>query len=261
MTSLAAQLAFARLNGGQVSVSPNETPTDLIAAHALQHDVAALLGAMSDAWKVGSTSAAAQAKLGTTEPGAARAPARFRFSSGDEAPVYHSHDLWVEAEFAIRLGQDLPPRDAEYTKDDVITAIDGVAPALEIVGSRLSGGLSGAGRLLVTADGGANVALCIGSVVTDWRRFDLPAQNVQLRRNGEEAAAGVGAQALGDPVNVMLWIANNQRKRDGLKVSEIVSTGTCTGLVRVAPGDSLSANFGDIGDVALQLVDANATEA
>jgi 2-keto-4-pentenoate hydratase len=261
MTSIAARLATARLKGGQVSVAPDEIPTDLNAAHALQQTVAALLGAPSDAWKVGSTSAEAQAKLGTTEPGAARVPARFLFSSDDKAPVYSAHDLWVEAEFALRLGDDLPPRKAEYTKDDVIVAIDGVAPALEIVGSRLFSGLSGAGRLLVTADGGANVALCIGSIMTDWRQLDLTAQNVQLHRNGAEVATGVGAQALGDPVNVMLWIANNQRKRDGLKAGELVSTGTCTGLIRVAPGDSLSAEFGSVGNVTLQLVDAGAQAA
>jgi 2-keto-4-pentenoate hydratase len=261
MSSLAARLATARINGGHALVSSDETPANLIAAYALQLDVAARLGAPSDAWKVGSTSAEAQAKLGTTEPGAARVPARFRFSSGEDAPVYSAHDLWVEAEFALRLGIDLPPRDTEYTKDEIIAAIDGVAPALEIVGSRLPGGLSGAGRLLVTADGGANIALCTGSIVTEWRQIDLPAQKVQLHQNGEEVAAGVGAQALGDPVNVMLWIANNQRKHDGLKAGEMISTGTCTGLTRVALGDCLRADFGDIGDITLQLVDANAPDA
>lgn len=256
---LAARLAAARLDGAVVVADPADRPVDLAAAYAVQRDVTALLGPVSDAWKVGSTSAAAQARLGTTEPGAARVPARFRFHSGASIPVHAAHDLWVEAEFALRLGADLPPRAAPYTKADVLAAIDGVAPALEIVGSRLSGGLSGSGRLLVTADGGANVALVTGDVMTGWRAFDLPGHGVRLRRNDAAEAAGTGEQALGDPVNVLLWIANFQRLRDGLCAGALVSTGTCTGLVRVGPGDRLVGDFGDIGLVEARLTGANSS--
>ncbi|MEX2614861.1 MAG: fumarylacetoacetate hydrolase family protein [Alphaproteobacteria bacterium] len=251
--SLAARLAAARLDGTVVTAGGAEHPATLAAAYAVQRDVAARLGPASGVWKVGSTSAEAQARLGTTEPGAARVPARFRFRTGDSVPVHAAHDLWVEAEFALRLGADLPPRAAPYTKPEVAAAIDGVAPALEIVGSRLSGGLTGAGRLLVTADGGANVALVTGAVAARWREFDLPGHAVRLRRNGVEAAAGTGARALGDPVNVLLWIANFQRLRDGLRAGELVSTGTCTGLVRVGPDDALAGDFGDIGTVDARL--------
>ena len=250
---LAERLADARLSGAVVTTIPAEHPASLAAAYAVQRDVAARLGPASGVWKVGSTSAEAQARLGTTEPGAARVPARFRFHAGDSVPVHAAHDLWVEAEFALRLGSDLPPRAAPYTKAEVAAAIDGIAPALEIVGSRLSGGLTGAGRLLVTADGGANVALVTGAVATRWRDFDLPGHPVRLLRNGVEEAAGTGARALGDPVNVLLWIANFQRVRDGLRAGETVSTGTCTGLVRVRPGDTLAGDFGAIGAVAARL--------
>ena len=256
MTSLASRLASARLTGAAIHPEASELPATLDDAYAIQRAVAALLGRDSDAWKVGSTSAEAQRKLGTTEPGAARVSARFRFQSGDTVPVYAAHDLWVEAEFALRLGADLPPREAAYTKEEVADAIDGIAPALEIVGSRLAGGLSGAGRLMVTADGSANVALVTGDVVADWRGFDLPGHAVRLIRNGTQEGSGAGANALGDPVNVMLWIANHQRSRDGLKAGEMVSTGTCTGLIRVAPGDALAGDFGDIGTVTARLKQA-----
>lgn len=254
MISIATRLAAARIEGISISTDPADHPATLKDAYALQRAVAAMIGADSDAWKVGSTSAEAQKKLGTTEPGAARVPAQFRFQSGDPVPVHAAHDLWVEAEFALRLGAPLPPRDTPYTRDEAAAAIDGVAPALEIVGTRLSDGLSGAGRLLVTADGGANVALITGDVVTDWRSLDLPAQPVGLLRNGTQESSGTGANALGDPVNVIHWIANNQRTSKGLDAGDIVSTGTCTGLVRVAPGDILVGDFGDIGVVEARLV-------
>ena len=36
---------------------------------------------------------------------------------------------------------------------------------------------------------------------------------------------------------------------------EIISTGTCTGLTKVAPGDRVRAEFGPIGSINTWLVD------
>jgi 2-keto-4-pentenoate hydratase len=257
MTSFTDRLAAARLEGTTVDVSQAEGPADANAAYAMQAEVFKHLGKASNAWKVGSTSPESQAKLGTNEPGAARVPARYNFASGEDVPVYAAHDLWIEGEFALRLGKDLPPREAAYTREEVETAIDGVAPALEVVGSRLAEGIAKGGRFRVTADGGANVSLTTGAIVEDWRRFDLPNHVLRLSINGVEAAVGAGERALGDPVNVMIWLANHERANDGLKAGEIVSTGTCTGLIRVAPGDMLRADFGEIGVVEALLTDAS----
>ena len=60
-----------------------------------------------------------------------------------------------------------------YTFDEVADAVDAIAGAIEVVGSRFSGGLAGKGRLLTTADFGANIALVVGSWTTDWRNLDL----------------------------------------------------------------------------------------
>jgi 2-keto-4-pentenoate hydratase len=258
MTSFTDRLAAARLDGTTVSVGQEEGPIDAVAAYAMQAEVFKHLGPASHAWKVGSTSPESQAKLGTNEPGAARVPARFNFDSGEDAPVFATHDLWIEGEFALRLGSDLPPRVAEYTRDEVVEAIDGVAPALEVVGSRLAEGIAKGGRFRVTADGGANVTLTTGAVFADWRRFDLPNHALHLSINGSEVAVGIGERALGDPVNVMIWLANHQRSKDGLKAGELVSTGTCTGLIRVVPGDLLRADFGEIGTVEARLTGAGA---
>ena len=258
MSSFTDQLAAARLEGTTVRAGAVEGPDGALEAYAMQAEVFAHLGPASNAWKVGSTSPESQAKLGTNEPGSARVPARFNFTSGASVPVFAAHDLWIEGEFALRLGRDLPPREAQYTRDEVEVAIDGVAPVLEVVGSRLAEGIANGGRFRVTADGGANVSLITGEVISNWRRFDLPGHELCLTVNGQTVAVGKGDRALGDPVNVMLWLANHLRGSEGLKAGEIVSTGTCTGLIRVAPGDRLSADFGDIGMVEALLTDASA---
>ena len=101
-----------------------------------QKEVNSILSPPSNFWKVGSTSEEAQRKLGTTQPGAARVPEQFIFQNGDKIPVFAAHDLWVEGEFAISIGKNLPPREQPYTYEEVYSAINGVAPSLEFVGSR-----------------------------------------------------------------------------------------------------------------------------
>ena len=254
MLDIAQRLASARICGERVVFQKKETPTTPVDAYRLQTQVLRLLGDASEAWKVGSTSPEAQAKLGTDQPGAARIPQKFRYFSGAEIPIFEAHDLWVEGEFAFRLGRDLPANHANYSMGEVIEAIEAVAPALEIVGSRIEGGLSESGRLLITADCGANVALITGDWLNNWQDFDLPNHAVHIYKNGQIVAEGRGSSAMGDPLLVMQWIANHARTKDGLKQGEVVSTGTCTGLTRVGAGDFLLGDFGAVGTLTANLL-------
>jgi len=252
---LVCRLVSARLNGSLAAVASLKQIKDVQTAYLIQDEVYKKLGTCPSFWKVGSTSKQAQRKLGTTEPGAARVPSQFCFVSGDIVPIFATHDVWVEGEFAFRLGRDLLPRKQPYTFEEVTDAIDGIAPSIEIVGSRLETGISGSGRLNITADGGANVALCIGQIVANTKTYDLPNHEVNLYVNDTKVSRGYGARALDNPIHVMVWIANHQRKTTGLKAGEVVATGTCTGLNKVGPGDNIRADFGCIGNVTVGLTD------
>jgi 2-keto-4-pentenoate hydratase len=70
--------------------------------------------------------------------------------------------------------------------------------------------------------------------------------------NGAARGKGTGARALGDPMNVLLWLANQQSAQGrGLRAGEIVATGTCTGLDSVAPRDRVRGDFGGLGAVEI----------
>src|SRR5262249_41777714 len=132
----------------------------------------------------------------------------------------------------------------------VADAVDAVAGAIEVVGSRISGGLSGIGRFLSTADFGVNIALVVGPWTSAWRGLDLKALPVSATVDGALRGHGTGSRALGDPMAVMVWLANQQSARGrGLLAGEIVSTGTCTGLDAVRPGQMARAEFGGLGIV------------
>src|SRR5262245_31687086 len=217
MANFAERLWRARQQG--LLLLPEEVvePASGAEAYAIQAQIVQLSGHEVRGFKVGSTSKEAQRLLGTSEPGSGPILAPYLHMSPAKLAIVPRQTPAVEGEFAFRLGRALPPRKAAYTLADLAMAIDAVAGAIEIVGTRLAGGLAGKGRYLVTADGGANIALITGRWMADWRDLDLKRQSVAMLVNGQVRGRGEGARALGDPMQVMLWLANQQRSGRGLK--------------------------------------------
>src|SRR5262249_4608849 len=154
----------------------------------------------------------AQQLLGTSEPGSGPVLAPYLHTTPARLAIVPLQTPAVEGEFAFRLGRDPPPQNATYSNAQVGPAIDKVAGAIEIVGTGLAGGLAGKGRYLVTADAGANIALITGAWTPAWPGLDLRTHRVSISINGERRGSGEGARALGDPINVLTWLANQQSR-------------------------------------------------
>ena len=231
MRDLARQLWQARRSGSVVHVDDVSNPKSSEEAYAIQQEIAALCGEPSRGFKVGSTSLAAQRMLGTDEPGSGLLLAPYVYESPARIPIEPAHTPAVEGEFVLKLGRDLPPRAAPYAIEEIADAVAAVAGGIEVVGTRFSGGLAGKGRLLITADCGANIALVCGPWREDLSALDLKTHRVAMTINGAVRGTGTGERALGNPMNVVLWLANQQSARGrGLKAGE----GCCHGSRRVA---------------------------
>jgi 2-keto-4-pentenoate hydratase len=250
---LARDLWDARRLGHTITAARHDLPKTQDEAYGVQEAIAALSGLPRCGYKVGSTSEEAQRLLGTDEPGLGVLLAPFVHESPARIGIVPEQMPAVEGEFAFRMGRDLPPRAEAYTMAEIADAIEGLAGAIEVVGTRFSGGLSGKGRLLTTADGGVNIALATGR----WSKFsgqDLRAHRVAMTINDDLKGAGAGDRALGDPLNVLLWTANHlSTRRIGLKVGDVISTGTCTGLDFIQRGDVVRADFGALGAVVVEV--------
>ena len=252
MNDLAQELWDARRLGRTIEAARNDLPKTTAEAYEVQEAIVELTGLPRCGYKVGSTSKEAQRLLATDEPGAGVLLAPFVHESPARIKIVPEQMPAVEGEFAFRIGQDLPWRAEAYSMAEIASAIDSVAGAIEVVGTRFSGGLEGKGRLLTTADGGVNIALATGH----WAKFsaqDLREHGVTITINDDIKGTGTGSRALGDPLNVLLWLVNHlSRRRIGLKAGEIVSTGTCTGVDPVQPGDVARADFGTFGSVVIE---------
>lgn len=249
----AARLAEARRQGRVLAAFPGDPPPTLEEALALQDAVDLAMGEAPAGWKIGATSAAIQAAIGTAEPFPGRLYAPRCHASGARLELPEG-TLGIECEFAFRMARTLPPRPSGHAPDEVAAAIGSVHPAIELVGQRLPRALFRDVRSCV-ADHGLNVAFVAGEGFPWAPRaggsgLDLAAARVRAVVNGEERASGTGAAALGDPLAALVWLSNFLGRRGrGVEAGEWVSTGTCTGVVEVAPGDVVEAAFEGLGTV------------
>jgi 2-keto-4-pentenoate hydratase len=157
----------------------------------------------------------------------------------------------VEAEFAFRMGRNLDPRPAAYTKAEVLDAVADLHVAIEVPDGRFEK-FAEAGPGQIAADDAYASWFILGPKIAGWEKADLVNHPVRMMKNGRVGAAGSGAAVLGDPRIALTWLANDRAKRGvGLKAGDIVTTGTCIKPLEIGPNDKVTADFGSLGQVSL----------
>lgn len=218
-------------------------PADEAEAYAIQDAVARRLGPVT-AWKVGAATPDA-------EPFRAPINAATVFEGTGHLPANLFQVIGVEAEIAYRFGRDLPAREQPYTRDEVLDAVASVHPAWEIVDTRFTG-FGSQDRLSHMADQFNHGALIVGPAIADWHALDPLTESVTLEVDGETKVETVGGNSAGDPVRLLVWMANvGARSFGGLHAGEVVTTGSCTGTVFVQPGSRSVARYGTMGMLTL----------
>jgi 2-keto-4-pentenoate hydratase len=223
--------------------------------YLIQAHVARLSGQKVFGWKIAATSRAGQQHIGVDGPLAGRLLEKRAFPSGSNVPLTNNIMKVAEAEFAFRMGRDLPPRDEPYSRDEVLAAVASLHPAIEIPDSRYEEFVS-AGAAQLIADNACASYFVLGSATNaDWRARDLAQHAVKAYVNDKMAREGKGENVLGDPRIALTWIANELSVMGGmLRAGETITTGTCIAPVAIALGDRVSADFGEFGRVEATLV-------
>jgi len=252
---LAERLWDARVRGTCLSMQTVDVPADKAAAYEIQDAVSQVADEKIIGFKIGATSQAALAALGLPEPFYGPLFDRFSHRSGEDVALPSKHQALIETEIAVGLGRDLPPRDSDYTQQDIEAAAAWVAPAFELVATRFDVELAGNGKLLI-ADSGVNADFVMGDRVSDWSQFDLAEHPVTQTINERESASGhSGMSIFGNPFGAVAWLANHKNFRDrGLKAGDVITTGTCTGMTPLRASDHAYADLGRLGQLSMRLV-------
>ncbi len=156
-----------------------------------------------------------------------------------------------EAEYQAKLGQDLPPRAAPYSVEEVRDAVASLHPGIELAECRFVHDENFPPLEAVLADGSGSGGISVGPAIEGWRDRDIAGQPVVLYCDGVERRRGSAGEALDDPILPVAWLANElSRTGVGMKAGQIVSTGTLTGMLRPKAGQTFVADFGPFGNAA-----------
>ena len=72
-----------------------------------------------------------------------------------------------------------------------------------------------------------------------------------MSKNGEVATVRAGAAVLGHPAKAVAWAVNKLgEQKEGLKKGEIKLTGAVSEAISFRSGDSIQAQFADLGSVS-----------
>jgi len=90
--------------------------------------------------------------------------------------------------------------------------------------------------------------------VPDWRAMDLKALVVKQTCGGTVQVEKVGGNPSGDPFTPLLWLANYLPSVGlALEAGQVVTTGSCTGLLYVDGKQRVTGGFAGFGEVVVDL--------
>jgi 2-keto-4-pentenoate hydratase len=198
--------------------------------------------------KIGLTSAPMQELLGVNEPDFGYILDGMVLPTGAEVPVSAFCAPRVEPEVAFLLRA--PLRGPGVTIDDVMAATEAVAPALEIVDSRIADW-----RITLAdtiADNASSGAVVLGEWVSIVQAPPLPETTAKLVVNDTAVATGAGTAVLGDPAAAVAWLANAlARYGTAIEPGQFVMSGSYTTAAFVVAGDHASAVIGGLSAVTV----------
>ena len=203
-------------------------------------------------WKIGLTSKAMQYALNIDIPDSGILFEDMFFDHGGVVPAGRFIEPRIEAEIAFIMNSDLAGGDV--TPADVIAATDHVAPALEILDTRIyrADPETGAQRVVLDtiSDNAANAGIVIGDSKHDIGEVDLRWVGTILARNDEVEETGLGAGVMNDPVLSMAWLVHRLAQYgEGLRAGDVVLSGSFIRPVEARHGDSFFADYGPFGTV------------
>ena len=205
-------------------------------------------------YKVGLTSEAIQTMYGSDQPisGVVFESAVHRSQARIARADYAR--LGIEFELAVEVGSAFRPEDAPFAVCDTAARIAACMPAFELIEDRHADH-DDVDALSILADNAWCAGVVLGPRCTDWRALDLAGTPVSLRVNDDPPASAVTGAAMGNPLNSLVWLANQLASRGtSLEAGMIVMTGSTLATRFPAAGDRFVYEIQGLGAVEASVI-------
>lgn len=247
---IATRLRAAYAGGAVAPLRDALDPTDADGAYAIQTINTRFWEAQGRrivGRKAGLTAKAVQTQLGVDQPDFGVLFDDMRIADGGTLDSAKALQPKAEAEIAFVLGADLP--DADTSVEQVAAAVASVHAAIEIVDSRIADWKITFADTV--ADNGSSAFFVLADAGLALDGLDLEGAAMEMRVNGAVVSTGVGAAALGNPLNAAAWLARTLADRgEPLKAGDILLAGALGPMVTLTPGDLVEARISGIGSVS-----------
>lgn len=244
---MARRLREAYVSGAVPPLRDGLDPVDVAGAYAVQTINTRFWEAQGRrivGRKAGLTAKAVQTQLGVDQPDFGVLFEDMRIPDGGLLTPAKCLQPKAEAEIAFVLGADLPS--PATTSDQVASAVATVHAAIEIVDSRIADWKITFADTV--ADNGSSAFFVLSDDGRSLPGLDLWTAGMVMEINGTIVSTGVGAAALGHPLNAAAWLARTLAERgEPLKAGDVLLAGALGPMVALQPGDQVRASVGGIG--------------
>ena len=195
--------------------------------------------------KAGLTAKAVQQQLGVDQPDFGVLFDDMRVADGGTLDAAKCIQPKAEAEIAFVLSADLPS--ADTTPEDVAAAVATVHAAIEIVDSRIADWKITFADTV--ADNGSSAFFVLAEQGLPLAGLDLEGAAMEMTFDGEVVSTGIGAAALGNPLNAAAWLARTLAARgEPLKAGDVLLAGALGPMVALQPGNVVRTKVAGIGE-------------
>ncbi|WP_454848497.1 2-keto-4-pentenoate hydratase [Rhizobium binxianense] len=228
-----------------------DLPLDRISnvGEAIEIQTAALdaLGFDQAGYSIVGSSEASRRLLGLDRPIYSAVPADATHQSGARLRLPKGV-IGAQCELAFTLLRRFPDEDEEVTLENAASAILGCRPAIGLLGRRTNAAF--AGDLAAIADFGLHLATVCGPYANTIEPMSLDNIDVNGFLFRRTMVSGSTSAVFSHPLEAVVWLAGRLAESGRqLQAGDIVTTGSCTTILQVMPGQHLAADFGILGQV------------
>jgi 2-oxo-hept-3-ene-1,7-dioate hydratase len=254
----AGNLVSAEETGTQTGlISIIHPDIDMADAYAIQAEVVRhkiSSGRQVIGWKIGLTSKAMQSALNIDIPDSGVLLDDMHFVNRAQIPAGRFIQPRIEAEIAFVMKSPLVS--PHVTRADVIAATDYVAPAIEILDTRIRRADPQTGQLRnvfdTISDNAANAGIVLGEERHKVDAVDLRWVAAIVRRNSVVEETGLGAGVLNDPVEAIVWLARRMAQYgQRIEPGQVILSGSFIRPIECPASSKIEADFGSFGSVDL----------
>jgi 2-keto-4-pentenoate hydratase len=197
-------------------------------AYAVQREYVRLMmqsrGTKAAGYKIGLTTPRMQDMCGIDSPVAGVVLQDRVHASGARIKTSAYGRAGLEFEIAVRLGSDLVAAGHAPTLAEVVAAVDGVCPAIEIIDDRRAD-YRKLDALSLIADNAWNGGIVLGEFTQSFP--DLVATEAVVSEDGKIVDRGFGRDVLGHPFHSVAWLATHLAAQGSrLRAGDVVMTGS-----------------------------------